>query len=129
MGRRIRDPASDGTAKSRLSANEDRRPRTEAPSSWEESRVHPALNLQRNGGGSRCHAKAYLDNIKAKTGKSADDFRKLAEKKKLMEHGKLRQNVKEGGIVKWLKDDFELGHGHAMAIYAVLKGAPVASKN
>jgi Domain of unknown function (DUF4287) len=72
---------------------------------------------------------AYLDNIKAETGKSADDFRKLAEKKKLMEHGKLRQNVKAGGIVKWLKDDLELGHGHAMAIYAVLKGAPAASKN
>ena len=72
---------------------------------------------------------AYLDNIKAKTGKSADDFRKLAEKKKLMERGKLRQNVKAGEIVKWLKDDFELGHGHAMAIYAVLKGSPAASKN
>lgn len=72
---------------------------------------------------------AYLDNIKAKTGKSADDFRKLAEKKKLMEHGKLRQDVKAGEIVKWLKDDFELGHGHAMAIYAVLKVSPAASKN
>jgi Domain of unknown function (DUF4287) len=25
--------------------------------------------------------------------------------------------------VQWLKDDFELGHGHAMAIFALLKGA------
>ena len=26
-------------------------------------------------------------------------------------------------MVKWLKGDFDLGHGHAMAIYALLKGA------
>ena len=25
-------------------------------------------------------------------------------------------------IVNWLKEDFKLGHGHAMAIYAVFKG-------
>jgi hypothetical protein len=30
--------------------------------------------------------------------------------------------VKAGTIVKWLKEDFQLGHGHAMAIYALLKG-------
>jgi hypothetical protein len=30
--------------------------------------------------------------------------------------------VKAAAIVKWLKDDFQLGHGHAMAIYALLKG-------
>ena len=71
---------------------------------------------------------AYLDNIKAKTGKSADDFRKLAEKKKFMAHGKLGQNVKAGEIVNWLKENFDLGRGHAMAIYAVLKGSPAAAK-
>jgi hypothetical protein len=31
--------------------------------------------------------------------------------------------VKPGAIVQWFKDDFQLGHGHAMAIYALLKGA------
>ena len=61
---------------------------------------------------------AYIDNIKAKTGKSPDDFKKLAEKK-----GLLKEGVKAGEIVKWLKEDFDLGHGHAMAIYALLKGA------
>ena len=60
---------------------------------------------------------AYLDNIKTKTGKSPEDFKKLAEKK-----GLLKEGVKAGEIVKWLKEDFDLGHGHAMAIYASLKG-------
>ena len=30
-------------------------------------------------------------------------------------------DVKAGRIVAWLKEDFGLGHGHAMAIYATLK--------
>ncbi len=60
---------------------------------------------------------AYIDNIKTKTGKSPADFKKLAEKKGLTKEG-----VKAGGIVKWLKEDFDLGHGHAMAIYATFKG-------
>jgi hypothetical protein len=60
---------------------------------------------------------AYIDNIKAKTGKTPEDFRKIAEKK-----GLLKPGVKAGEIVAWLKKDFELGHGHAMAIYATFKG-------
>ena len=59
---------------------------------------------------------AYLDNIKAKTGKTSADFEKIAKKKGLLEPG-----VKAGQIVAWLKQDFELGHGHARATYAVLK--------
>jgi hypothetical protein len=59
---------------------------------------------------------AYLDNIAAKTGKSPADFKKLAKKK-----GLLKPGTKAMQIVAWLKKDFELGHGHAMAIYAVLK--------
>ena len=43
--------------------------------------------------------KAYLDNIEAKTGKSADDFRRLAEKRKFMQNGTLRSGVKAGDIV------------------------------
>ena len=65
---------------------------------------------------------AYLDNIKTKTGKSPDDFKKLAEKKGFTQKGKLTPETKSGDIVKWLKEDFELGHGHSMAIYALLKG-------
>jgi hypothetical protein len=60
---------------------------------------------------------AYIDNIKAKTGKTPDDFRKLAEKK-----GLLKPGVKAMEIVNWLKQDYGLGHGHAMAIYAAFQG-------
>ena len=65
---------------------------------------------------------AYLDNIKAKTGKSPNDFKNLAEKKGFTQKGKLKPEVKAGEIVNWLKNEFKLGHGHSMAIYALLKG-------
>jgi hypothetical protein len=65
---------------------------------------------------------AYLDNIKTKTGKSIDDFKKLAEKKGFLTKGKLTAGVKASQITDWLKKDFELGHGHATAIYASFKG-------
>jgi hypothetical protein len=65
---------------------------------------------------------AYIDNIKAKTGKSPEDFKKLAEKKGFLENGKIKDGIKAGEIVAWLKKEFDLGHGHSMAIYAVFKG-------
>ena len=64
----------------------------------------------------------YLKTIKSKTGKGPADLRQLAEKKGFTEKGELKSTVKAAEIVKWLKDDFDLGHGHAMAIYALLKG-------
>lgn len=64
----------------------------------------------------------YLNTIKVKTGKGPADFRILAEEKGFTQNGILKADVKAGDIVKWLKEDFELGHGHAMAIYALLKG-------
>ncbi len=65
---------------------------------------------------------AYLDNIQTKTGKSPDDFRQMAAQKGYTKDGKLRAEVKAGEIIQWLKADFDLGHGHAMAIVALLKG-------
>jgi hypothetical protein len=59
---------------------------------------------------------AYLDTIQKKTGKGPDEFRKLAKQR-----GLLRADVKAGEIVAWLKSEFGLGHGHAMAIYGVLR--------
>jgi len=70
----------------------------------------------------RVSFQAYLDNIKTKTGKGPADFSKLAEEKGFMSDGKLRADIKAGVVITWLKDDFELGHGHAMAIVALLKG-------
>jgi hypothetical protein len=64
---------------------------------------------------------AYINNIKAKTGKSPDDFKKLAEKKGFLQKGKINPAVKAGEITAWLKEEFDLGHGHAMAIYATFK--------
>jgi hypothetical protein len=65
---------------------------------------------------------AYLDNIKAKTGKTPDDFKKLATEKGFMVDGKLNPTAKATEITNWLKEEFELGHGHAMAIFASFKG-------
>lgn len=65
---------------------------------------------------------AYINTIRTKTGKGPADFRAMAEQKGFTQSGTLKPDVKAGDIVKWLKDDFDLGHGHAMAIYALLKG-------
>lgn len=66
---------------------------------------------------------AYLDHIEAKTGKSPDDFKRLAVATGFTEHGTLRVGVEAGQIVVWMKEDFGLGHGHAMAIVALLEGS------
>ncbi len=60
---------------------------------------------------------AYIDTVKTKTGKSLDDFKTLAEKKGFIIDGNIKPAIKAGEILNWLKEDFELGHGHAMAIY------------
>jgi len=64
---------------------------------------------------------AYLTNIETKTGKSPDDFRRMAEEKGFTANGQLAIGLKAGAIIGWLKADFQLGHGHAMAIVALLK--------
>jgi Domain of unknown function (DUF4287) len=65
---------------------------------------------------------AYLDNIEAKTGKSAADFKVMAAEKGFATERGLAEGIKAGEIIAWLKQDFDLGHGHAMAITALLKG-------
>lgn len=57
---------------------------------------------------------AYIDTIRTKTGKSPEDFRDLAQKS-----GVLKPDMKAAELVAWLKKDFELGHGHSMALWAV----------
>ena len=65
---------------------------------------------------------AYLDNVEAKTGKSADDLKTLAIDKGLADKNGLAPGIKPGAVIDWLKGDFDLGHGHAMSIVAYLKG-------
>ena len=66
--------------------------------------------------------KAYLQNVETKTGKSPEDFIKLAIEKGFYEDKEIKTGIKAAQITNWLKEDFELGHGHAMSIYAYLKG-------
>ena len=68
---------------------------------------------------------AYLDNIETKTGKTPKEFIALAKEK-----GFDDPEIKAGEIVAWLKQDFELGHGHAMALVHVIKnGAQISDKH
>lgn len=67
---------------------------------------------------------AYLDNIEIKTGKTPNDFIELAKAKGF------DKNTKTAEIVAWLKQDYELGHGHAMALAHVIKnGAKISDKH
>lgn len=59
---------------------------------------------------------AYLDNIEQKTGKTPNELIALAKEK-----GFDDPKTKAGEVIAWLKEDFDLGRGHAMAIVYVLK--------
>jgi hypothetical protein len=68
---------------------------------------------------------AYLDNIEQKTGKTPLEFIELAKAK-----GFDKPDTKAGEIVAWLKGDFGLGYGHAMALVHVIKnGAKISTKH
>ncbi|GAA2484407.1 DUF4287 domain-containing protein [Winogradskya humida] len=62
---------------------------------------------------------AYLDAIEVKTGKTPAEL--LAEAR---ERG-YGPDTRAGEVVQWLKDDYELGRGHAMALVHVIKNGPV----
>jgi len=61
---------------------------------------------------------AYVDNIYAKTNMTPEDFLKAAKAK-----GMVGSNVKVMEIVKWLKTEYGLGYGHAMAIVVTFRKA------
>jgi hypothetical protein len=62
---------------------------------------------------------AYLDNIETKTGKTLNEFIALAKEK-----GYDSPDTKAGVIMTWLKEEFGLGHGHALALmHAIKNGA------
>jgi hypothetical protein len=62
---------------------------------------------------------SYLDNIKAKTGKTPDNFRKLAAQKGLTQYK---------DVLAWLKTDEGLGHGHANLIAQMVTNADKVKK-
>ncbi|MGH7978773.1 MAG: DUF4287 domain-containing protein [Limisphaerales bacterium] len=66
---------------------------------------------------------AYINNIQAKTGKSPADFRKLAEQKGFTEGCRIKEGVRAGEIVKWLKKEFALGHGHSIEVFMLCSKA------
>jgi hypothetical protein len=59
---------------------------------------------------------AYLDNIEKQTGVTPDQWIHLAAAK-----GFTKAGTKATQITDWLKADYQLGHGHAMAIVKLLK--------
>ena len=62
---------------------------------------------------------AYLDNIEDKTGLTPRQFIEQAHEKGFDEPG-----VKAGVIVEWLKEEYGLGRGHAMALVHVIRNGP-----
>ena len=63
---------------------------------------------------------AYLDALEKKTGKTPQQ---------LLDEAAARgfgPATKAGVVVDWLKEEYGVGRGHAMAFYGVLKNGPVA---
>ena len=61
---------------------------------------------------------AYLDAVKAKTGKTPAELKSAAE-----EAGVYDPDMTATQLVDWLKDEYGLGRGHAMAVWAVFKNS------
>ena len=59
---------------------------------------------------------AYLDSIKAKTGKTPEQIKASAVKA-----GAYRPDMKATELIAWLAKEYDLGRGHSMAIWAVFK--------
>lgn len=64
---------------------------------------------------------AYLDALESKTGKTPRELLAEAE-------GKGFDSLTRAGVVAdWLRDDYGVGRGHAMAFFHVLKNGPTIS--
>lgn len=66
---------------------------------------------------------AYLDNIEAKTGKTPQEFIDMAKTKGFDDPA-----IKAGVILEWLKNDYDLGRGHGMAIVHIIKHGDTISE-
>lgn len=61
---------------------------------------------------------AYIDAVEAKSGMVPSDLLELAKERGFTEKSKA------GDVAAWLKDDYGIGRGHAMAFFHVLKNGP-----
>ncbi|GMA29091.1 DUF4287 domain-containing protein [Arenivirga flava] len=68
---------------------------------------------------------AYLDAVEQKTGLTPRELAAIAQQRGLAEPG-----VKAGEILAWLKQDYDLGRGHGMAmVHVITKGARIDDKH
>lgn len=63
---------------------------------------------------------AYLDAIEKRTGRTPQQLLDQAESRG---YG---PGTTAADFVTWLKDEYDIGRGHAMALYGVLKNGPTA---
>ena len=61
---------------------------------------------------------AYLDAVEARTGKTPQQ---LLDEARGRGYG---PQTSAGVVVDWLKEEYGVGRGHAMALYGVLKNGP-----
>ena len=61
---------------------------------------------------------AYLDAIETKTGKTPQE---LLDEAVSRGYG---PETKAGEVLDWLKEEYGVGRGHAMALYGVLRNGP-----
>ena len=67
---------------------------------------------------------AYLDAIEKKTGQTPEELLEQAAARGFTPQSKA------GDFAAWLKDDYDVGRGHAMALFGVLKnGATISDKH
>jgi len=67
---------------------------------------------------------SYLDNIELKTGLTP---RQLLDRAR--ERG-FDESTKAGAILEWLRQDFDLGRGHGMAlVHVITKGPQISAKH
>jgi Domain of unknown function (DUF4287) len=67
---------------------------------------------------------AYLDAIEKKTDRTPQQLLEEAAGRGFT------PTTKAAEVIGWLKDDYDLGRGHAMALYGVLKnGATISDKH
>ena len=65
---------------------------------------------------------AYLDTIEDKTGLTPRELLAIAHEK-----GYDAPQAKAGDVAAWLKEDYGLGRGHAMALWHVIRNGPTIS--